>query len=65
MKALVKLFITYETDIPDDPECYEGAKTRGARMRMEKEYLKEGGDYLLQALSVIPHDVKVRIEPIE
>jgi hypothetical protein len=30
--------IEYETDIPDDPECYEGAKTPEARLEKEREY---------------------------
>ena len=43
MKVNVIIQIKYVTDIPDDPECYEGANTRKKRIAKEKEYLKACG----------------------
>lgn len=64
MKVNVIIQIKYVTDIPDDPECYEGANTRKKRIAKEKEYLKEGGDYLFQTLACIPSEIKAKIEPV-
>ena len=64
MKAQVNVSIAFVTDVRDDPESYEGAATPEARMAKEREYLEEAGDYLFQALSCLPHDIRVQIEPL-
>lgn len=64
MRAKVTVHIEFETEVHDDPECYEGAETPAARMAKEQEYLAEDGDYLLQALAVTSHQINVKVTPI-
>lgn len=65
MKANVKVTIEFVTDIPDDPESYEGADTPQARLEKEREYLAEDGDYLFQALAMTSHEAVVEIVPAD
>jgi len=64
MRVGVFVTIFYETDVPDDPSCYEGAATPEERIEKERQYLTEGGDYLFQALQHEPHTVKVQMGPV-
>jgi hypothetical protein len=65
MRAKVTIHIEYETVIPDDPDCYEGAETPGMRALKEQDYLAEGGDYLIQALQFVDHRINAKVEPID
>lgn len=65
MRAKVTVHIEFETEVTDDPDCYEGADTPAARMAKEQEYLSEDGDYLFQALQMVPHRADVKVTPVD
>jgi hypothetical protein len=61
----VDVSISYETEVPDDPECYEGAATPEGRMGKEREYIEEGGDYLISELNSVHSVIKATVTQIE
>jgi hypothetical protein len=65
VKVRVDVAISYETEVPDDPECYEGAATPEGRMGKEREYIEAGGDYLISELNSVDSVIKATVTPIE
>lgn len=59
-RARVRVVIEYDTEL-GDPDCYEGETTAEGKAAKEAEYIREGGDYLYQALGALPHTIDVDV----
>lgn len=49
-RAQIRIIISYETDLSDDPEVYEGASTVEERADKESEYINEDFSYMIEGV---------------